>query len=165
MTPVLSRRDWLKLSAAGVVSYSLSHWLEGLADAAAAHPARKRAVILLWMNGGPSQLETFDCKPAHKNGGGAREIATSVPGIQISENLPRPAKLMKHLALVRKAGCDSAQGWLLGCPMPAEEVPGWVRQVQAAGGDVCRLATQRDPSPGQGGVACGNVASGNRASG
>jgi EAL domain-containing protein (putative c-di-GMP-specific phosphodiesterase class I) len=46
----------------------------------------------------------------------------------------------EHLRMVREAGCDMAQGWLLGHPMPAEEVPGWVRAVQQAGGDLCALA-------------------------
>ena len=45
----------------------------------------------------------------------------------------------EHLRMVRAAGCDLAQGWLLGQPMPAEEIPGWVRGVQAAGGDLCAL--------------------------
>jgi diguanylate cyclase (GGDEF)-like protein len=49
----------------------------------------------------------------------------------------------EHLLMVREAGCDLAQGWLLGHAMPAEEVPGWVRSVQAAGGDVCALALAR----------------------
>src|SRR5205085_12107413 len=100
-TPQLSRRDWMKLSAAGVVSYSLSGWLEGLAGAAAAHPMRKRSCILLWMNGGPSQTDTFDLKPGHKNGGPYKEIATSAPGVRISEHLPKLAREAHHLAIVR----------------------------------------------------------------
>jgi diguanylate cyclase (GGDEF)-like protein len=46
----------------------------------------------------------------------------------------------EHLRMVRDAGCDLAQGWLLGQAMPAEAVPGFVRRVQAAGGDLCALA-------------------------
>ncbi|SFF04015.1 putative bifunctional diguanylate cyclase/phosphodiesterase [Blastococcus tunisiensis] len=46
----------------------------------------------------------------------------------------------EHLRMVREAGCDLAQGWLLGQPMPGEEVPRFVRSVQAAGGDLCALA-------------------------
>ena len=46
----------------------------------------------------------------------------------------------EHLEMVRDAGCDLAQGWLLGQPMPAHEIPGFVRRVQAAGGDLCALA-------------------------
>ena len=48
----------------------------------------------------------------------------------------------EHLRMVREAGCDLAQGWLLGHAMPAEEIPGWVRAVQAAGGDLCALAAR-----------------------
>ncbi|MCW2532897.1 MAG: hypothetical protein JWP62_2467 [Blastococcus sp.] len=49
----------------------------------------------------------------------------------------------EHLRMVREAGCDLAQGWLLGHAMPADEVPRWVRAVHAAGGDVCALALAR----------------------
>jgi Protein of unknown function (DUF1501) len=97
----LSRREWLRLSSAGVLGGSLSGWLEGLAAATASSPQRKRACILLWMLGGPSQMDTFDLKPGHANGGPFREIATSVPGLKFGEHLPRLAKQAKHLALVR----------------------------------------------------------------
>ena len=53
------------------------------------------------MPGGPSQTDTFDLKPEHKNGGPIKEIATSVPGIQISEHLPKLAQCMDHLAIIR----------------------------------------------------------------
>jgi diguanylate cyclase (GGDEF)-like protein/PAS domain S-box-containing protein len=46
----------------------------------------------------------------------------------------------EHLRMVRDAGCDLAQGWLLGQPMPASEVPGFVRRVRENGGDLCALA-------------------------
>src|SRR3954464_6085571 len=99
--PRLSRRQWLRLSAAGVVAHSLSGWIETLADDAAAHPRRRRSCILLWMSGGPSQMDTFDLKPGHDNGGPFREISTVVPGIKISEHLPRLARQVDRLALVR----------------------------------------------------------------
>src|SRR5439155_2326396 len=100
-TRSLSRRDWLRLSAGGVVGYSLSGWLERFAAATAQDPQRKRACILLWMNGGPSQTDTFDLKPGHANGGPYKEIATSVPGLKISEHLPKIAKHMHRMAPVR----------------------------------------------------------------
>ena len=53
------------------------------------------------MPGGPSQTDTFDLKPGNKNGGPFKEIATSVPGISISEHLPKLAQCMEHLAIVR----------------------------------------------------------------
>ena len=53
------------------------------------------------MNGGPSQMDTFDLKPGHANGGPFKAIHTSVTGVRISEHLPKLAQLADHLALVR----------------------------------------------------------------
>jgi uncharacterized protein (DUF1501 family) len=100
-TPRISRRDWLRLASAGVVGWSSSGWLGALADETAPDKQRKRSCILLWMNGGPSQMDTFDLKPGQANGGPYQPIATSVPGIKISEHLPRVAKHMDHMALIR----------------------------------------------------------------
>src|SRR5687767_1898901 len=62
---------------------------------------KPRACILLWMAGGPSQLDTFDPKPASANGGEFKTIPTAVPGIRISEHLPLIAREMKDLAIIR----------------------------------------------------------------
>src|SRR5712664_1029902 len=97
----LSRREWLKLAAAGVVGYSMSGWIESLAAGAATDPQRRKSCILLWMNGGPSQMDTFDLKPGHVNGGPFRETQTSVPGIRISEHLPKLAHQMQDIAIIR----------------------------------------------------------------
>jgi hypothetical protein len=59
------------------------------------------ACILLWMQGGPSQFETFDPKPDHPNGGGTKTIETAVPGIHIAEGWESLAKAMGDIALVR----------------------------------------------------------------
>src|SRR5947209_9799301 len=101
MTPRLSRRDWLKLSTAGVVGASQSGWLDRLAQAAAGDPARKRSCILLWMNGGPSTIDLWDLKPGHANGGPFKEIKTRAPGVSISEHLPKIARFTDHMAIVR----------------------------------------------------------------
>src|SRR5262245_63198667 len=99
--PRLTRREWLKLSAAGVLGASASGWIENLADAAAAHPARKRSCILLWMSGGPSQTDTFDLKPGTTNGGPFKEIATKATGLKVCEHLPNVAKFGDQLAVIR----------------------------------------------------------------
>src|SRR5262249_59537986 len=72
----LSRRDLLRLTAAGCVGFSMSGWLERMAAATAKDPQRKRACILLWMNGGPSQMDTVDPKPRPPNRGPFKENAT-----------------------------------------------------------------------------------------
>src|SRR5262245_59095800 len=97
----LSRRDWLRLTTSGMVGYSASGWLGALAADAARHPQRKRSCILLWMSGGPSQLDTWDLKPGHANGGPFNAIATRVPGIQISEHLSKIARYTDHMAIIR----------------------------------------------------------------
>jgi diguanylate cyclase (GGDEF)-like protein len=54
----------------------------------------------------------------------------------------------EHLRMVRAAGCDYAQGWLLGQPMPADQLPGYIRRVQAAGGDIRALVDQGHAAAG-----------------
>jgi hypothetical protein len=112
----LTRRDLLRLSAAGVVGYSFSGWLQALAEDTAGVGERRRSCILLWMNGGPSQMDTFDLKPGHANGGPYRAIATSAEGVRISEHLPRLARQMHHAAIIRTMSTregDHGQGSFL----------------------------------------------------
>jgi hypothetical protein len=97
----LSRRDWLRIAAASAVSLNTASVVRAFAEGVAAAPTRRRACILLWMSGGPSQIDTFDPKPGHENGGPTKAIDTSVPGLQIAENLPLLAKQMEHVAVVR----------------------------------------------------------------
>ncbi|MFO0967230.1 MAG: sigma-70 family RNA polymerase sigma factor [Gemmataceae bacterium] len=61
----------------------------------------RRHCILLWMSGGPSQMDTFDLKPGMATGGPFKAIPTATKGVTISEHLPRLAKLTNHLALLR----------------------------------------------------------------
>jgi len=97
----LTRREVMKLAAAGVAGVSMSGWIEAMANQTATNPQRRRSCILLWMNGGPSQMDTFDLKPGHTNGGPYRAIQTSVPGIRISEHLPRIARHADKMAIIR----------------------------------------------------------------
>ncbi len=94
----ISRRDWLRLSTAGVLGTSASGWLPNLARVTAADKKpRPKACILLWMNGGPSQGLTFDVKPDGPYG----LAKTAVPGVQISEYLPKLADQIPNMALLR----------------------------------------------------------------
>jgi hypothetical protein len=97
----LSRRDWFKLASAGALGGCMSGWMQALAADAAKDPKRKRSCILLWMNGGPSQTDTFDMKPDHENGGEFKEIETSAPGLTICEHLPKVAKFGDKMAVIR----------------------------------------------------------------
>lgn len=79
----------------------MSGWVESLSAEVARHPGRRRSCIVLWMDGGPSQLDTFDPKPGHANGGPYKAIQTTVPGVVLSEHLPKLATHLDDLALIR----------------------------------------------------------------
>src|SRR5262245_2296767 len=95
----LTRRDAFRFGLAGTLG--MSGLFSRVAAQVAGDPQRLRSCILLWMSGGPSQMDTFDTKPAHANGGPIRSIETAAPGIRISEHLPRLAAQMNRLAVVR----------------------------------------------------------------
>lgn len=61
----------------------------------------RKKLLLIFLSGGPSQLETWDPKPGTKYGGPLRAIPTSVKGTHISELLPNTAKVMHQLAVIR----------------------------------------------------------------
>src|SRR6266540_3900239 len=86
----VDRRGFLA-GAAGMAGLSL---LQQPAVAAEMRKQEKR-VILLWLAGGASQLETFDPKPGAPTGGPFRSIQTAVPGVRISELMPRMARRFK----------------------------------------------------------------------
>lgn len=105
---VLARRELIRiggLSALGVGLGDLfrSHRAAAGAERAIGTPARARSCVLIWLDGGPSHLETFDVKPdAPKEVRGPLDsIATSIPGVRISECLPRTATLLDRLAIIR----------------------------------------------------------------
>lgn len=94
-----TRRNFLAGTASGFFAFSMRHSL-GQAFAAASAASAKRCLVL-WMNGGPSQFETFDPKPGTLTGGETAAIATSVPGLSIAEHLPELAKRMDRLSVLR----------------------------------------------------------------
>lgn len=98
------RRDLLKLSAAGVLTSLGTPWFKVLAADAAKQQRRAKNCILLWMDGGPSQAHTFDPKSKCEY----KTISTAVPGIEVTEYLPKLAAEMKELALLR--GMTSGEG-------------------------------------------------------
>jgi hypothetical protein len=107
----IPRRDLLKLGAAGALCGSAAPWFDLLAARAAGAEAkgkRAKACILLWMGGGPSQLDTFDLKPGSPHAGEFRPARTKVPGLHICEHLPNLAKLTDKLALLR--GMSTGEG-------------------------------------------------------
>jgi hypothetical protein len=101
MTERITRRTMVQRLTGGMAGAAFGGSLGAVAARAAVDPARTRSCIVLWMAGGPSQLDTFDLKPGHANGGPFRAIATAAPAIRICEHLPHLAEYTNHLAVVR----------------------------------------------------------------
>ncbi len=102
-TEHLSRRALIKGALSTATGAALLNWgglTHSPAFAAEAKKQKKRC-ILLWMNGGCSQFETFDMKPGRPTGGLFRPISTNVAGTQICELLPKMSKLMDKIAVIR----------------------------------------------------------------
>lgn len=97
----LRRRDFLRTISLAAAAAGVLPWQDAVALRADEMKKKGLHCILLWMQGGPSQFETWSPKPGHKNGGETKAISTSVSGIQISENLPLTAKQMDDICLIR----------------------------------------------------------------
>jgi hypothetical protein len=110
----ISRRSFLGAAAGLGLASGFSTMIRPAASAELAR--RERQVLLIWLHGGASQLETWDPKPGTETGGPFRSIETSVPGVRISELMPMTAKQMHRLALVRGVNTkedDHAKGQYL----------------------------------------------------
>ena len=107
-SPVTTRREILRAGSLALPGLTLPHLLAGrsLAAGASTHGAsfgRAKRAILLFMWGGPAQMDTWDMKPDSPEGyrGPFREIATNVDGIRICEHFPQLARRCDQLAIVR----------------------------------------------------------------
>jgi len=103
----ISRREMLQVAGLGVAGLTLADWFRGRTALAARPPggaaARDVSCIFLWLDGGPSHLETFDPKPDTPDTirGPYGAIPTNVTGIHISELLPLLARHMDKCAIIR----------------------------------------------------------------
>src|SRR5262245_25644655 len=114
----MTRRTALKAGFLGLCGLSLADLLRLRAEGAA--KSKDNAVILLWLDGGPSQLETYDPKPdaPAEYRGPYGSIQTNVPGIRLSETLPLHAKHADKMVFVRSLHHDNgdhfaAAHWML----------------------------------------------------
>ena len=145
------RRQWMRAGSAAGISTWLGHLVAQSASAArdTREPAPFQRCITLWMQGGPSQMETFDPKPGTETGGPLRAVSTRVPGMQLSETLSGLARYADDLCVIRSVGStqgehdrashllhtgyeriDSfprpARGSFVSSSRPATDVPGFV---------------------------------------
>jgi hypothetical protein len=105
-----TRRRMLRVGFLGLGGLSLADLLRLEAQAASAKPKKETAVILLWVHGGPSHLETYDLKPnaPPEVRGPFKPRQTKVPGLEVCELLPHHARLADKLTLLRSVAHDQA---------------------------------------------------------
>jgi hypothetical protein len=105
----LGRRAFLKGTLVTGAGLTVANWGGVFNSRAVAAEAAKRGkrCILLFMNGGASQIDTFDMKPGRPTGGPFRPIATKLPGYQMCEYLPKMAAQIDKLAVIRSMRTQS----------------------------------------------------------
>src|SRR5436190_7520557 len=97
---LVSRRNMMKASLAGLAGLTLPDLLRARQSGKA---LPRKSVILLWMAGGPSHIDTWDPKPdrPEMNRGPFGTIATKLPGVRICEHLPKQAAMLDKFTLIR----------------------------------------------------------------
>src|SRR5262245_8967831 len=120
-----SRRDFLRVGSLALAGLALPDLLR--VRALEANP-RDKAVVVLFLQGGPPQTETFDPKmtaPVEFRSA-TGEIQTALPGITFGSTFPRMARMADRIAVVRSYGSRNAghegRGWLIGLPSCASTV-------------------------------------------
>ncbi|HZP80792.1 MAG TPA: DUF1501 domain-containing protein, partial [Chthonomonadaceae bacterium] len=132
----ITRRDFIRVGALTTFGLTMPGLLQAASAAEKKAPAAKRdiACILLWMGGGPSHIDTFDPKPEapQEIRGAFKAIPTNVKGVYITEHLPKLAKQMDKLSILRSVTSpdgthETATHYLLtGYPFnPAIEYPAY----------------------------------------
>ena len=97
------RRDFIMQLGigAGVLGAAQIGWRDLLIAQAGEIRKQQRAMILLWMDGGPSQFESFNPKPGSPNQGPAKTISTALPGIEFADFWPNVARVADQISFIR----------------------------------------------------------------
>lgn len=142
----MTRRDFLSVGSLAPLGIGLAQYLgasRSLADSGTPLKGKAQACIVLWLEGGPPQMDTWDPK-ANSN---FKPIATCVPGIQISEVLPRIARQIDKLSIVRSVHTEELnhpqgtyQAWTGHRPNAAMKFP-------SLGSIVCKETGPRNELP------------------
>jgi uncharacterized protein (DUF1501 family) len=148
-----SRRGFLKIGTLGLGGLTLADALRSRACASAEPGAStpERSVILIWLDGGPPQHETYDPKPDAPDQfrGPLKAIATALPGVQVSELLPNHARLLDKVSIIRSLHHDNgdhfaAAHWMLTGYLGSNAI-NLPPQYPSAGSIVARLKGPKVP--------------------
>ena len=107
----IPRRRFLEIGGLSAFGLSLPNLLRAEQQDGATRS--KRSVILIWMHGGPSQLDTFDMKPLapREYRGPWKPVSSSLPGLDVCELLPEHAKVMQHCTVIRSLSHGNGDHW------------------------------------------------------
>jgi hypothetical protein len=105
----LSRRSFLQVGVSGMASLGIADLLRGRALSSPAAPQKDTAVILVWLDGGPSHMDLYDLKPdaPQEYRGFWKPVRTNVSGMEISELFPKQAKVADKFSIVRSLHHDT----------------------------------------------------------
>lgn len=143
----MSRRALLRAGTLGAFGVTLPGWLRARAEAGQAGKGRPddKSVILVWLDGGPPQHETYDPKPEApaEYRGPLKAIDTAVPGVQVSELLPYHARMLDRMCLLRSMHHDNgdhfaAAHWMLTGYLGSNAV-NLAQQFPSAGSIIAKL--------------------------
>jgi uncharacterized protein (DUF1501 family) len=104
-----TRRSFLQLGAAGFAGLGLAGLPVARGSDRPASAGKNTSVILVWLDGGPSHIDLWDMKPdaPAEYAGIWRPTRTAVPGLDVSEMLPRQARAARHFSIVRSLHHDT----------------------------------------------------------
>jgi hypothetical protein len=138
----MSRRALLRVGSLGALGFSLGDWL-ALRARGLAPEGPAKAVILLWLWGGPSHLDTFDMKPDAplEYRGPFEPVATAVPGVRVCELLPGLAQRADRFALLRAMHHESNDHGVAGTIALTGNIAGAVDLGGKAAGGALRPST------------------------
>ncbi|OYW20164.1 MAG: hypothetical protein B7Z55_07690, partial [Planctomycetales bacterium 12-60-4] len=107
---VAGRRSLLKAGLAGIAGLTVPRLLAAQDDITSPSKKRHKSVILIWMTGGPSHIDTLDPKPLAPTEirGPFGVIPTALPGVQICEFLPKYAALLDKFSIIRSVDCRNS---------------------------------------------------------
>jgi hypothetical protein len=149
----VSRRAFLKVGTLGAAGLTLADSLRArtLAASTPGRPLADRSVILIWLDGGPPQHETYDPKPdaPAEIRGPLKAIPTAIPGACVSELLPNHARLLDRVSLIRSLHHDNgdhfaAAHWMLTGYLGSNSV-NLAPQYPSAGSIIARIKGAKKP--------------------
>jgi hypothetical protein len=142
----ITRRGFLQIGCAGALGLTLPQILQAQ-EASKGSGKRQRSVLLLWLWGGPSHLDTFDPKPDAPSDyrGPFRAIGTNVPGIQFCEYLPKLAKQADKVAILRSLHHETNDHGIAGTISLSGKAVAGGRVMPSMGSVVARMKGYRPP--------------------